>query len=113
MILLERLSRKDICTARKSRHATLPFRATPPGVSKNPDGRSPGSQVAAPLRLPGPKVGPVACRVSLAAHSCGGSHGFGPYRVRLTVFRSEEHTSELPSLMRISYAVLCLKKKPR
>src|SRR3546814_3758577 len=25
--------------------------------------------------------------------------------------RSEEHTSELPSLMRISYAVLCLKKK--
>src|SRR3546814_7342728 len=30
---------------------------------------------------------------------------FGPY------FRSEEHTSELPSLMRTSYAVFCLKKK--
>src|SRR3546814_9537330 len=28
-------------------------------------------------------------------------------------FRSEEHTSELQSLMRISYAVLCLKKKNR
>src|SRR3546814_3183496 len=28
-----------------------------------------------------------------------------------TVFRSEEHTSELQSLMRISYAVFCLKKK--
>src|SRR3546814_4262732 len=27
--------------------------------------------------------------------------------------RSEEHTSELQSLMRISYAVLCLKKKKR
>src|SRR3546814_2802731 len=27
------------------------------------------------------------------------------------VMRSEEHTSELQSLMRISYAVLCLKKK--
>src|SRR3546814_9922115 len=26
-------------------------------------------------------------------------------------FRSEEHTSELQSLMRISYAVYCLKKK--
>src|SRR3546814_3060922 len=26
-------------------------------------------------------------------------------------FRSEEHTSELTSLMRISYAVFCLKKK--
>src|SRR3546814_3759541 len=30
----------------------------------------------------------------------------GPLRVR-----SEEHTSELQSLMRISYAVFCLKKK--
>src|SRR3546814_2209619 len=27
------------------------------------------------------------------------------------IFRSEEHTSELQSLMRISYAVFCLKKK--
>src|SRR3546814_8119398 len=32
------------------------------------------------------------------------------YRVRRTA-RSEEHTSELQSLMRISYAVFCLKKK--
>src|SRR3546814_3077518 len=29
------------------------------------------------------------------------------------VWRSEEHTSELQSLMRISYAVFCLKKKKR
>src|SRR3546814_4126479 len=28
-----------------------------------------------------------------------------------TFYRSEEHTSELQSLMRISYAVFCLKKK--
>src|SRR3546814_6216074 len=28
-----------------------------------------------------------------------------------SVYRSEEHTSELQSLMRISYAVFCLKKK--
>src|SRR3546814_1053483 len=28
-----------------------------------------------------------------------------------SVLRSEEHTSELQSLMRISYAVFCLKKK--
>src|SRR3546814_2455553 len=38
------------------------------------------------------------------------------YRPRLVVIacntaRSEEHTSELQSLMRISYAVFCLKKK--
>src|SRR3546814_1396335 len=31
--------------------------------------------------------------------------------VQLTMDRSEEHTSELQSLMRISYAVFCLKKK--
>src|SRR3546814_2092828 len=30
---------------------------------------------------------------------------------KLKVERSEEHTSELQSLMRISYAVFCLKKK--
>src|SRR3546814_2737877 len=30
---------------------------------------------------------------------------------RLGILRSEEHTSELQSLMRISYAVFCLKKK--
>src|SRR3546814_3011107 len=31
----------------------------------------------------------------------------------VTNFRSEEHTSELQSLMRISYAVFCLKKKKK
>src|SRR3546814_7307639 len=33
---------------------------------------------------------------------------YGPLK---NVLRSEEHTSELQSLMRISYAVFCLKKK--
>src|SRR3546814_9299497 len=32
---------------------------------------------------------------------------------RFTDARSEEHTSELQSLMRISYAVFCLKKKTK
>src|SRR3546814_9511135 len=32
-------------------------------------------------------------------------------RMAFAVQRSEEHTSELQSLMRISYAVFCLKKK--
>src|SRR3546814_5584793 len=35
----------------------------------------------------------------------------GPRRAARGVQRSEEHTSELQSLMRISYAVFCLKKK--
>src|SRR3546814_8719909 len=43
-----------------------------------------------------------AGQVSLAQ---AGFMGIGAY------IRSEEHTSELQSLMRISYAVFCLKKK--
>src|SRR3546814_5303352 len=34
-------------------------------------------------------------------------------RAGAAVRRSEEHTSELQSLMRISYAVFCLKKKKK
>src|SRR3546814_6593228 len=34
-----------------------------------------------------------------------------PFVLRHLHLRSEEHTSELQSLMRISYAVFCLKKK--
>src|SRR3546814_5544534 len=36
---------------------------------------------------------------------------YGRVSVERIVSRSEEHTSELQSLMRISYAVFCLKKK--
>src|SRR3546814_9027423 len=35
----------------------------------------------------------------------------GDLRGSAGMYRSEEHTSELQSLMRISYAVFCLKKK--
>src|SRR3546814_4451152 len=38
-------------------------------------------------------------------------HAFNALAKRDNRFRSEEHTSELQSLMRISYAVFCLKKK--
>src|SRR3546814_10471217 len=37
--------------------------------------------------------------------------GRGRAKSRNRAARSEEHTSELQSLMRISYAVFCLKKK--
>src|SRR3546814_10013695 len=51
-----------------------------------------------------------------AAHDAGGfraaaRHRFSRFRDRQS--RSEEHTSELQSLMRISYAVFCLKKKKK
>src|SRR3546814_4386441 len=38
-------------------------------------------------------------------------HGLGPSLALKLISRSEKHTSELQSLMRISYAVFCLKKK--
>src|SRR3546814_1225948 len=41
---------------------------------------------------------------------CAGRHG---QRAEARDPRSEEHTSELQSLMRISYAVFCLKKKKK
>src|SRR3546814_7199343 len=59
---------------------------------------------------------PVAQSASLSFAACDSSHtkragcwlaDVGPILSR----RSEEHTSELQSLMRISYAVFCLKKK--
>src|SRR3546814_4927336 len=40
-----------------------------------------------------------------------GRSGGGEGRCRTFQLRSEEHTSELQSLMRISYAVFCLQKK--
>src|SRR3546814_10491177 len=49
-------------------------------------------------------LGRDGCRVPLPWTTTGSSFGFGDDR-------SEEHTSELQSLMRISYAVFCLKKK--
>src|SRR3546814_6748138 len=39
------------------------------------------------------------------------THICGEHQRRALAHRSEEHTSELQSLMRISYAVFCLKKK--
>src|SRR3546814_3624241 len=50
----------------------------------------------------------AACRHNLAAAVC--YYGGNIHECRNET-RSEEHTSELQSLMRISYAVFCLKKK--
>src|SRR3546814_1831819 len=71
---------------------------------------------AVPVRRPQP----AGCRAGgrrLAARVAGhaGDGGFDPpdRRHHRGVRRSEEHTSELQSLMRISYAVFCLKKKTK
>src|SRR3546814_10859439 len=49
-----------------------------------------------------------------AERSCGGAAGPRHlYAIRAQRPRSEEHTSELQSLMRISSAVFCLKKNKK
>src|SRR3546814_2703855 len=55
-------------------------------------------------------------RPGTQTHRCTTCGGMGKVRAQQGFFmvertRSEEHTSELQSLMRISYAVFCLKKK--
>src|SRR3546814_8180063 len=56
----------------------------------------------------------MACTSSIAASRVP-SFSAGPFSAArsfaIAGLRSEEHTSELQSLMRISYAVFCLKKK--
>src|SRR3546814_6570553 len=55
-----------------------------------------------------PRAGPGGLHAERARTRAGRSDAAAGGRERP---RSEEHTSELQSLMRISYAVFCLKKK--
>src|SRR3546814_10161258 len=50
-------------------------------------------------------------RRHIELHLSAGAAPIGVERFPVDEERSEEHTSELQSLMRISYAVFCLKKK--
>src|SRR3546814_2533398 len=80
------------------------------------------------FRSPPPSHGPAPADVPVPAHGCARRQAAPdaapllhradrdrPRRSRWprthAACRSEEHTSELQSLMRISYAVFCLKKK--
>src|SRR3546814_10710832 len=73
------------------------------------DRRSPIADLWEPRAFPrsfGPRLA-ADPRANQGSFECGRSHGARRNEPR----RSEEHTSELQSLMRISYAVFCLKKK--
>src|SRR3546814_9273560 len=59
----------------------------------------------------GPDLTHVGSRLSLAAGTLPADVEAFQRWIGHTGERSEEHTSELQSLMRISYAVFCLKKK--
>src|SRR3546814_5016842 len=55
----------------------------------------------------------LACPAVLAADSTPRAQVAGVAQAIEDHYRSEEHTSEPQSLMRISYAVFCLKKKTK
>src|SRR3546814_5341158 len=67
---------------------------------------------AALYHLPEPLVWTILYveggKVGTVSGNKNGTADLGPMQINT---RSEEHTSELQSLMRISYAVFCLKKK--
>src|SRR3546814_2644893 len=59
-------------------------------------------------------IGDVDTARSPCCRQCCAAQQFTPFHIHVSCppeKRSEEHTSELQSLMRISYAVFCLKKK--
>src|SRR3546814_10721234 len=86
--------RKDARRAQRSLHPDLRKEAfEPPGDAADPRSRGPVGSPAADHRR------------GHRRRSARDAGGQPPAR------RSEEHTSELQSLMRISYAVFCLKKK--
>src|SRR3546814_2272911 len=89
-----------VAARRKIRRAERRGEKIPPGYALDAEGRATTDPKAA---LDGgvvlPIGGPKGSAISMLMDILGG------------VFRSEEHTSELQSLMRISYAVFCLKKK--
>src|SRR3546814_6449365 len=72
-----------------------------PFISTNVEGDR--AAVAADFRIP------ARTPAWLPLQHC---HASADQPLNLPGERSEEHTSELPSLMRISYAVFCLNKKP-
>src|SRR3546814_7212066 len=76
-----------------------------------------GRTVAARLPLKaratscGARGDPAAERIDCTALTCSGSEPGQGMTFSGSTARSEEHTSELQSLMRNTYAVFCLKKK--
>src|SRR3546814_1779544 len=92
----------DVCSS--DLPARLPFLAHGPGPRhRRPRTRTRGDARTASTRK---------CRAGRGGQcdqqSCNGAHRSDQPAGSV---RSEEHTSELQSLMRISYAVFCLKKK--
>src|SRR3546814_3954542 len=102
----------DRPTPRKARNSSpgpgSEKRATPP----RPVPPAPASSSLQVMASPAPPCATGCPRESSRPSSCNGKADLHNRKRPPEVDgRSEEHTSELQSLMRISYAVFCLKKK--
>src|SRR3546814_7042804 len=91
----------------------VPSSSFSPGLVRGsfcPGAEPPGDGRVEPAHVPGAPRQAHACPPASAVpvSGCTASRPAPPFSLKR---RSEEHTSELQSLMRISYAVFCLKKK--
>src|SRR3546814_10548697 len=77
-------------------------------VSSTPAANSTVSKVTSVILQFNEKIVASTLKTELVMTGMPGMANHAPMKVP---YRSEEHTSELQSLMRISYAVFCLKKK--
>src|SRR3546814_8749638 len=75
-----------------------------------PSWPAPSSQLSSPLSSQSPSIHPPSSHSSRKSPRRFGNRPLACFH-GVNFYRSEEHTSELQSLMRISYAVFCLKKK--
>src|SRR3546814_1043497 len=82
-----------------------PPQSSPPEKLRRQHRENEAAPVERPVgpRHPGPQSGAKPFLAQPGGEPAGG--------MEVGEYRSEEHTSELQSLMRISYAVFCLKKK--
>src|SRR3546814_4465479 len=87
---------------------------TPPPLFLSPSHLLRGSMGGARRRA-APWILVTSTRMTARGSEVGASHPSHAlwFPLLLPQQRSEEHTSELQSLMRISYAVFCLKKKKK
>src|SRR3546814_7609308 len=86
-----------------SLHVALPF-SVPAGMAQRPARTGAARPLAAAYRN-------LAVQYHCLERAGAARTESSAVRAHVHSGRSEEHTSELQSLMRISYAVFCLKKK--
>src|SRR3546814_3348310 len=87
------------------RYGWIPIGATPARTATS-SAHAPAASTRMSASWAPPRVAIRQCPSYVADSSAAPAASTAPWR-------SEEHTSELQSLMRISYAVFCLKKKKK